>query len=250
MITPTVGRRALTGCVPHTIHELWQEMSIWEPVEVPLETTLHWQVGPLKLWARRAEQEWMLGFHRGPEDEASVAMRGPQEKPEDVEWSHWAAVEGEPMLRLVPVMPDRPVVVRPESPLNFPPETEAINYTRFPIRRHNIELNVALKEDIGRVTEVLAEIAKANPYCLDEPEPLILVTGFGESSIQILFGVWFAKDDFLTVRKTMMRSLKERFDAEGIELALPRRALYAGSQTAPFPVQVVDAGPPPDPSGS
>ena len=117
-------------------------------------------------------------------------------------------------------------------------KTEVINYTRFPIRRHNVELKVALKEDIGRVVEVLGEVARDNHYCLDEPEPLILVTGLGESGIEILFGVWFAKDDFLLIRQTIMSELKERFDAEGIEIALPHRVLYAGPVSEPFPVRV------------
>jgi len=118
-------------------------------------------------------------------------------------------------------------------------KTEVTNYTRFPIRRHNIELKIVMKEDIARVAEVLGEIARDNPYCLDEPEPLILVTGFGERGIEILFGVWFAKADFIVLRQTIMRELKERFDAEGIEIALPHRVLYAGSRTPPLPIRMV-----------
>jgi len=121
-------------------------------------------------------------------------------------------------------------------------KTQVTNITRFPIRRFDIKLGVAYKEDIGRVREVLADIAKQNPYCLDEPEPLIMFTGFGESALEFLFAVWFAKADFLKLRTSLMPEIKQRFDAEGIEIPFPHRTVYTGSVTEPFPVRVVKDG--------
>jgi small-conductance mechanosensitive channel len=119
-------------------------------------------------------------------------------------------------------------------------KTEFTNITRFPIRRLDIDLGVAYKEDIGRVMRVLGEIADRNPFALDEPAPLILFKGFGASALDILFGVWFEKQDMLNLRNSIMRDIKERFDREGIEIPFPHRTLYAGSDTAPFPVRVVE----------
>ena len=95
------------------------------------------------------------------------------------------------------------------------------------------------KKDIGRVMKVLTEVADRNPYCLDEPAPIIVFKGFGDSALEFLFGVWFAKQDYVTLRNTIMREIKERFDAEGIEIPFPHRTLYAGAATEPFPVRVV-----------
>ncbi len=117
---------------------------------------------------------------------------------------------------------------------------QMINITRFPIRRLDIQLGVAYKEDIGKVMEILREIADRNPHCLDEPEPVIIFQEFGNSSLDFLFGVWFAKADLLLLRNSIMREIKERFDAEGIEIPFPHRTLYAGAATAPFPVKIVD----------
>lgn len=118
-------------------------------------------------------------------------------------------------------------------------KTEVTNITRFPIRRHDIQIGVAYKEDVAKVIRVLKEVADKNPHCLDEPEPIIIFTDFGDSSLNFLFGVWFAKDDFIVLRNSIMREIKERFDAEGIEIPFPHRSLYTGSVTDPFPIKIV-----------
>ena len=83
--------------------------------------------------------------------------------------------------------------------------TELINVTRFPIRRMDIDVSVAYKEDLGMVKSVLERIAKNNPLCLDEPEPLIIFKTFGASGVDILFGVWFEKDKFRDVKNSIFR---------------------------------------------
>jgi small-conductance mechanosensitive channel len=118
-------------------------------------------------------------------------------------------------------------------------KTQTTNITRFQIRRFDINLGVAYKEDIGRVIAILKDIANNNPNCLDEPEPLILFKGFGDSALEFLFGVWFARADFLNLRNSIQREIKERFDAEGIEIPFPHRTLYAGEVSKPFPVRMV-----------
>ncbi len=116
---------------------------------------------------------------------------------------------------------------------------ELKNFTRFPIRRFDLNLGVAYKEDIGRVLQILKEIATKNPYVLDEPEPMILFTNFGASSLDIFFGAWFHIPDFLNLRRTLLREIKERFDAEDIEIPFPHTTLYAGSVSDPFPIRLV-----------
>ncbi len=118
-------------------------------------------------------------------------------------------------------------------------KTEVTNVTRFPIRRFDINLGVAYKEDVGRVTAVLLEIADRNTFSLDEPEPVVIFKGFGDSALEFMLGVWFQKSDFAKLRNSIMKEIKERFDAEGIEIPFPHRTLYAGAATNPFPVRIV-----------
>ena len=113
--------------------------------------------------------------------------------------------------------------------------TELINVTRFPIRRMDIDVSVAYKEDLGKVKAVLERIAKENPLCLDEPEPLVVFKTFGASGIDILFGVWFEKNRFRDVKNSIFQDIMRVFKEEGIEIPFPHVSLYAGEATKPFP---------------
>lgn len=113
--------------------------------------------------------------------------------------------------------------------------TEVINVTKFPIRRLDIDLSVAYKEDLERVMEVIKRVVKRNPFCLDEPEPLIVFKDFGASGINILLGVWFERANFLKVKNSLFIEIKSTFDAEGIEIPFPHLSIYTGEATKPFP---------------
>lgn len=114
--------------------------------------------------------------------------------------------------------------------------TELTNVTKFPIRRLDFNVSVAYKEDLKQVKELLEKVAKQNPLCLDEPEPLIVFKEFGNSSIDILLGVWFEKPNFLAVKNSVFMDIKSTFDAEGIEIPFPHVTLYTGEVTKPFPI--------------
>jgi small-conductance mechanosensitive channel len=118
--------------------------------------------------------------------------------------------------------------------------SELTNITRFPIRRLDINLGVAYKTDINHLKSVLREIAAANPYCLDEPEPLIVFTNFGDSALEFLFGLWFYKTDYLNLKNSVMQEIKERFDRESIEIPFPHLSIYSGSVTDPMPIRIVN----------
>jgi small-conductance mechanosensitive channel len=89
---------------------------------------------------------------------------------------------------------------------------------------------------VAKVARVLREVVDANPNGLIEPEPLILFKDFGPSSLDFLVGVWFEKTKFLVLKNSIMQDIKERFDAESIEIAFPHLTVYAGSESPAFPV--------------
>ena len=105
-------------------------------------------------------------------------------------------------------------------------KSEVINITHFPIRRIDVRVGVSYSENLQKVREILMEIADRNPLCLQEPPPVIILEGFGDSSINFLFGVWVEQPDFLEVKNDIQIQIKERFDSEGITIPFPQRVLH------------------------
>lgn len=86
---------------------------------------------------------------------------------------------------------------------------------------------------------VLDEVANKNPLCLEEPKPLVIFQGFGESSLNIQYSVWVKRENFLNLKNTIHEEIKNAFDEHSIEIPFLHRTLYTGSETEPFPVQTV-----------
>jgi small-conductance mechanosensitive channel len=105
-------------------------------------------------------------------------------------------------------------------------KAEITNLTRFPIRRLDLQIGVNYKEDMGKVQRVLQEVAERNPLCLAEPAPLFIFTGFGDSAMNLQFSVWAVRENFLDLRNTIQREIKQAFDAHGIDIPYPQRVLH------------------------
>lgn len=124
--------------------------------------------------------------------------------------------------------------------VRFPNETmiksPVTTVTRYPVRRMDLDISVAYKEDIRTILKILKELAKSNAYALEEPEPLVLFNSFGDSALEFKFGVWFEKSNYLNLRNSILTEIKERFDKEGIEIPYPQLTI-SGSDSAD-PVQL------------
>ena len=87
-------------------------------------------------------------------------------------------------------------------------KSEVTNLTRFPIRRIDVNVSVAYKEDVSRVHQILLRLAEANPLALQEPGPVVIFNGFGSSSVDFLFGVWVLRKDFLQLKNSIQQEIK------------------------------------------
>ena len=120
-------------------------------------------------------------------------------------------------------------------------KTEITNLTHYPIRRLDLTLGVAYKENVDQVKEILLGVAERNLYCLDEPKPSFWFEGYGDSAIHVRFSAWFATTSFWEGTNRLQQQIYEALTAAGIEIPFPHRSLVTGSTTEPFPVRVVDS---------
>lgn len=119
-------------------------------------------------------------------------------------------------------------------------KSEVTTLTRFPIRRLDLQIGVAYKENIEKVREVLFAVAEKNPLSLEEPTPLFIFQGFGDSALNIQFSVWAKRENFLDLKNSIQYEIKLAFDEHQIEIPFPHMTLYTGSVTEPFPIKLVN----------
>jgi len=122
---------------------------------------------------------------------------------------------------------------------------DVTNLSFFPIRRLDLKISVAYKEDLGRVKKVLDEVADRNPLCLVDPAPQFIFLSYGDSGLEIQYSVWAKRELWPQLKGSITREIKEALDAQEIEIPFPHRSLYTGAMSAPFPIRVV-ADPPED----
>jgi small-conductance mechanosensitive channel len=116
-------------------------------------------------------------------------------------------------------------------------KTEVTNITRFPIRRLDINLKVDFTEDVERVRDLLIEITAANPHLLDNPAPLFIFNGFGDSAIDLFFGVWFEKSSYIAAKNSIMLEIKEAFEKAGIAIPYQGIRLVNPADQLPLPAE-------------
>lgn len=117
-------------------------------------------------------------------------------------------------------------------------KTEMINMSRFKIRRFDLMISVAYQEDLALVKDVLFNLVTKDTACLDDPEPQVIVDGFGDSGVNIRLAVWAKSEEFLKFKSSMNEKVKAAFDNAGIEIPFPHISLYAGEKSLPLEVAV------------
>ena len=117
-------------------------------------------------------------------------------------------------------------------------KSEITNLTKFPIRRVDLIVGVAYKEQLGHVREVVAAVCDANPLVLRDPVVVFKITGFGDSGVNLEVSAWCVKDKFLEVRTGLYEQIKAAFDDADIEIPYPHRTLVTGNSRGPVALSV------------
>lgn len=109
-------------------------MQHWKPMTLSAGDDRLVEIGPLRLWIRRTAHEWRLAWvGNEPHSEPLGPGLAVDDPPDQAKWNRWAASAGHDELRLVPVLPDRPLVVRPEDSFRIPPGAKVRIYVPVPV---------------------------------------------------------------------------------------------------------------------
>jgi len=107
------------------------------------------------------------------------------------------------------------------------------NVTAQTRRRVDLVYSVSYDSDLDRVIELLLELVKADERVLESPEPVVKVSAFSESSIDLLCRPWVKTTDYWGVLWDLNRSVKQAFDSAGIAMPFPQRDVHIVNTSTP-----------------
>nr|WP_235607534.1 mechanosensitive ion channel domain-containing protein [Salinivibrio kushneri] len=100
------------------------------------------------------------------------------------------------------------------------------NVTRERIRRVDMVFSIGYKDDLLRAEAVLTEIVQSHPAVLRTPEPMIKVHVLNTSSVDFIVRPWVKTDDYWDVYWDVTKTVKLRFDEEGISIPFPQQDVH------------------------
>ncbi|MFW5689576.1 MAG: hypothetical protein ACOC1U_08385 [Spirochaetota bacterium] len=101
--------------------------SFWGELERPDMGETSWQIGRCRIWARSAEDEWEIASRHVRTDEAISDV-----PVDELDWTRFVTVAND-QVHVTPALPDRPVIVRPRSPIVILPGRWGRFFFRVPL---------------------------------------------------------------------------------------------------------------------
>jgi len=109
-------------------------IAVWEPVDIPQKRCAMWRFPRRSIWVERIETEWHVLFlpETGEEGDTSYRVISRAQKPSSSQWRHYLHRDSGTM-QPAPVLPDRPVVMRPDRALTLLPGQSTIFFLELPV---------------------------------------------------------------------------------------------------------------------
>ncbi|AQL44678.1 mechanosensitive ion channel protein (plasmid) [Halorientalis sp. IM1011] len=145
-----------------------------------------------------------------------------------IEWNGNSAVVREVQLRVTKLETfDNQLVTVPNSDLAG---AALINNEANDERRVSVGFGIGYEDDIEQAREAILDEGSRIEGVLDEPEPTAPVTELGDSAVVLQGRIWIDPEEhsYGAVRAQFLEAVKERFDADGIDMPYPNTELSGG----------------------
>ncbi len=104
------------------------------------------------------------------------------------------------------------------------------NVTHSDTRRVDMTFGIGYDDNIEQAEKVMEQILSEHPLVLKDPEPTIKVSELADSSVNFICRPWVKTADYWTVLWEVTRTVKERFDEEGISIPYPQSDIHVIAQ--------------------
>ncbi len=102
-----------------------------------------------------------------------------------------------------------------------------VNVTGDELRRCDFDLGVDYSSNLDQVRETILRLIEEEPKLATDPAPVILFSGFGESSLDLHIGAWCKTSDYHEVRFKFANNLLNEFRRVGINIPFPTRTVIS-----------------------
>jgi small conductance mechanosensitive channel len=85
---------------------------------------------------------------------------------------------------------------------------------------------VSYDSNLQHVREVLLKILTADERIHSDPEPVVWLNNFGDSSLNLVVRAWTSTENVWPVYFETMEKIKSAFDQHDIEIPFPQRVIH------------------------
>ena len=134
---------------------------MWDPVAIEPKTVYYAGFGTLEVWIERSFDDWYLASRLPEQEQRAVALTKAKNIriPEGLDWKRWVSGEEASVVRFLPAMPDRSVVVRPRYPLHVPTGTSVPFFVNIPLW-----VRVTVGEENGNLLCEIPSVTLSNTW--------------------------------------------------------------------------------------
>jgi len=100
------------------------------------------------------------------------------------------------------------------------------NFTTNDTRRVDMEFGFGYDDDMDEAIKIAREVLEEDDRVLSEPEPLVAISELGGSSVNMHVRPWTAKENYWSLKFDITKRMKERFDAEGLNIPYPQHDVH------------------------
>ena len=120
-----------------------------------------------------------------------------------------------PMFNTVLNTPDNKRISLPNDAVS---KARITNYSAEPNRRLDLVFTIGYNDDYDKAKALIEQVIRSCPLALDEPAPVVRMSGHGASSIEITTRVWVKNSDYFELQFRMYEEVKKAFDQNGISI--------------------------------
>ncbi|MDG6243800.1 MAG: mechanosensitive ion channel family protein [Methanolobus sp.] len=104
--------------------------------------------------------------------------------------------------------------------------TNITNFVANQGRRFEYSVGIRYSDDADKAIRVIKELIDEQPYALANPSPNIFVDTLGDSSVNLIVRVWAPATEWFDLRTKLLWLIKERLEANDIQIPFPQRRLW------------------------